>query len=437
MSEPPGLAPSILMEHDLHQKTTLPNGLRIITAPMPHTRSVAVSIYVGAGSRYETPEQAGVSHFVEHLCFKGTEHRPTAQEISQVIDSVGGVINAATDREVTVFYCKVVRPHFDLAVDVLTDLVRRPLFAPEELEKERRVVIEELAMVADSPSQQVDLLLDETLWPDQPLGRDVAGSEASVSALTREVTFDYLQRQYVPNNTVVSVAGAISHEEAVDRVALALGDWPKGEPGTWFPAIDGQNEPRAAVKYKATEQAHLSLAVRGLPLHHPDRYALSLLSVILGEGMSSRLVMELRERRGLCYDVHSYVSYFQDTGAFAVYAGMDPANARDALGAVIDELARVQSEGVTEEELARAKELVNGRLLLRMEDTRAVSDWFGGQELLLGRIRTADEVAEVIGTLTLGDLHGVAQRLLVTDQLNLAAVGPFRSQRRFLPLLRL
>ncbi|MCH7718951.1 MAG: insulinase family protein [Chloroflexi bacterium] len=426
-----------LMEDGTYQKTTLANGLRVLTAPMPHTRSVAVSLYVGAGSRYETDEQAGLSHFVEHLCFKGTERRPTSQEISEVIDSVGGVINAATDRELTVYYSKVGRPHFELALDVLADLIRHPLFAADEVEKERQVIIEELAMVADSPAQQVDVLLDETIWPEQPLGRDVAGSEASVNGLSREMAVAYLQRQYVPNNTVVSVAGAVTHEEAVERVSRVLGDWPPGEPGDWFPAVDGQAGPRTSLKYKATEQAHLSLAVRGLSLQHPDRYALSLLSVLLGEGMSSRLVLELRERRGLCYDVHSYVSYFLDTGAFAVYVGVDPARAQEALKVLLEELLRLRDQGVAEEELARAKELAKGRMLLRMEDTRTVSDWRGAQELLTGHIRTVDEVTELIDGVTVEEVRRVARQLLVSDGLNLAVVGPFRSDRRFSSLLRL
>ncbi len=425
------------MEATTYQKTTLPNGLRVLTAPMPHTRSVAVSIYVGAGSRYETQAQAGLSHFIEHLCFKGTERRPTPQEVFQVIDSVGGTINAATDRELTIFYCKVARPYFELALDVLADLIRRPLFAPEELERERRVIIEELAMIDDSPAQQVDVLLDETVWPEQALGREVAGSESTVRSLNREMAIDYLHRQYVPNNVVVSIAGAVGHQEAVDLATAALGDWPRGVPGGWFPAVNGQQGPRAAVKHKTTEQAHLSLAVRGLPFRHPDRYALSLLSVILGEGMSSRLALELRERRGLCYDVHSYVSYFQDAGSFAIYAGVDPANAREALSALLAELVHLREHVVPEQELARAQELAKGRLLLRLEDTRAVSDWLGAQELLAGRIRTIDDVAELIDAVTQEDLRRVAGQLLVSDQLNLAVVGPFRSDRRFLPLLHL
>jgi predicted Zn-dependent peptidase len=425
------------MEATEHRRTVLPNGLRVLTAPMPHTRSVAISIYVGAGARYETPIEAGLSHFIEHLVFKGTERRPTPLEVSQVIDSVGGVINAATDRELTVFYCKVAQPHFDMALDVLTDLVRTPLFQPDEMEKERRVVIEELAMVADSPGQLVDLLLDEQLWPNQPLGRDVAGTDASVRDLSRQMALDYLHRQYVPNNMVISIAGAVGHDEAVERVTTALGSWPRGVPHGWFPAVNGQTEARAAVKYKKTEQAHVTVAVHGLPFPHPERYALNLLSVVLGEGMSSRLSLELREKRGLCYDVHSYVSSFLDAGSFALYAGVDPQNAAEALQVLLAELGRLRDELMPEDELGRAKELAKGRLLLRMEDTRSVSDWLGAQEILSGRIRSVDEVTEHIDAVTPEDVRTVAQRLLKSDQLNLAVVGPFRSETRFRKLLHL
>jgi predicted Zn-dependent peptidase len=425
------------MNEPLYHKTTLPNGLRVVTSAMPHTRSVALSIYVGAGSRYETPVQAGLAHFLEHLCFKGTERYPNAADISQAIDGIGGAINAATDRELTVFYCKVPEPHLGTAVDVLAQLVRHPLLDAAEFEKERKVVLEELAMVADSPNQQVDLLLDETLWPDQPLGRDVAGTNESVLALTRDMAADYVARQYVPNNMVVSAAGAITHDAVMAYISDAFDGWKRGVPGGWFPAVNGQRAPRAAAKFKTTEQAHISLAVRGLTMLHPDRYALSLLSVILGEGMSSRLSLELREARGLCYDVHSYASYFQDAGALTVYAGVDPANTDEALAAILNELSRLRDKPVGDDELGRAKELMKGRLLLRMEDTRVVSDWLGGQELLSGRIRTVDDVTELVDAVQSADVQRVAKDLFVTEQLNLAIVGPYRSPRRFEKLLTL
>lgn len=425
------------MEDLEYQRTTLDNGLRILSSPMPGTRSVSVSVYVGAGSRYETDAEAGISHLLEHLVFKGTEKRPEPQEISELIEGVGGVLNAATDRELTVYYAKVARPHFERAADVLTDMMRHPKIAAEEIEKERKVVIEELASIEDSPAQLVDVLLDATMWPDQPLGRDVAGTEASVNAITRESTLSYMGRQYVPNNIVVAVAGAIDHDEVVQFVDGALGTWKGGEPSTWFPATNGQTAPRVAVQYKRTEQAHIEIAVHALSNQDPDRFALDMISVILGEGMSSRLFMELRERRALCYDVHSYASHYLDTGAFAVYAGVDPAKAVEATQALVEELSKIRADGVTEEELLKAKELSKGRLLLRMEDTRNVSGWLGGQEMLNGSVKSPDEIVALFEAVTLDDVKRVAKRLLDETKLTMAIVGPFKSDRRFAPLLKL
>jgi len=413
----------------IYEKAVLANGLRILTAPMPHTRSVTISIYVGAGSRYERKEEAGLSHFVEHLCFKGSRKRPSAKEISEAIDGVGGILNGGTDRELTVFYAKVAHPHFLLALDVLTDMIRAPLFDPQEVERERQVILEELAAVADAPAQQAELLIDGLLWPDQPLGWDVAGTEESLSSITRQQIVEYQRQQYVPNNIVISVAGNIAHQEVVEAVAHYLGDWPPGEPLPWQPATDGNNPVRLALRYKATEQAHLCLAVKGLSLRHPHRYALSLLSIILGEGMSSRLVLELRERRGLAYDVYSYASHFLDTGAFVIYAGVPPARAAEAISIVLQEMAAL--EGLQEEELAKAKELAKGRLLLRLEDTRSVSAWLGGQEMLLGHVLTPEEVVTSLEAVTVADVSRLARELLRPQRLHLAVVGPFRSQRRF------
>jgi predicted Zn-dependent peptidase len=425
------------MQQDLpYERTILPNGLRILSAAMPGTRSVSIGIYVGTGSRYERDEEAGISHLLEHLLFKGTPKRPTAQEISSVVESVGGVINASTDRELTAYYAKVAAPHFDRAADVLTDMVRNALIEGDELEKERKVVIEELASIADSPAQLVDVLLDATMWPGQPIGRDVAGTEASVSALTREATLTYLRRQYVPNNLVVAVAGAVAHGEVLAAIEPALADWPGGKPSPWFPALNGQDEARCAVQFKRTEQAHIEIAVPGVSSLDPDRFAIDLVSVILGEGMSSRLFVELREKRALCYDVHSYASHYLDTGSFAVYAAVDPSKASEASQALLDELARVRDEGVTDEELTKAKDLSKGRLLLRMEDTRAVAGWLGVQEMLQNTVRTPEEIVALLDAVTPDDIRRIAGRLLDRAKLTMAVVGPFKSDRRFATLLR-
>ncbi|HEY4686512.1 MAG TPA: pitrilysin family protein [Dehalococcoidia bacterium] len=417
-------------------RSRLANGLRLITAPMPQARSVAISLYVGAGSRYEKREAAGVSHFVEHLCFKGTAKRPTAQLISEAIDGVGGILNAATDREYTVFYAKVARPHLDVALDVLCDLVQTPLFDATELEKERKVVLEELAAVADSPGQQADLLLDELLWPAQPLGWDIAGTKESIEGLTRDVVVDYVRRQYVPNNMVIAVAGNVTEDEVAALLAPTLGAAVAGVPDAWSPAQNGVQAPGCALRFKRTEQTHIALGLHGLPLDHPDRYALDLLSVLFGESMSSRLFLELRERQGLCYDVHSYVTHFLDAGSFGVYAAVDPANGHKAVGALMLELRRL-TEGIPEGELHKAKELAKGRMLLRLEDTRAVSGWLGGQEILTGEILSPEEVVARLEAVTPADLTRVIAGLLRRDALKLAVVGPHRSERRFLPLLEL
>jgi predicted Zn-dependent peptidase len=416
------------------ERTVLPNGLRILTSSMPHTHSVAVTLYVGAGSRYERAGEEGVSHYLEHMLFKGTEKRRTAKEVAEAIDGVGGLLNGATDREYTVYYIKVARPHMGLAVDVLCQLVRHPLLDAAEMEKERSVVIEELAMVADSPAQMADLLLDSLLWPGNALGRDVAGTPESVAGITREALIAYMNEQYEPGNVVVAVAGNVTHEEVVDVFRRELGDWPAGHPGSWMP-VAPVNGTRTLVKYKATEQAHVSIAARALPLNHPDRHALSFLSVILGEGMSSRLFIELREKRGLVYDVSSYAAHFLDTGAFNVYTGVDPKNAVEAVRVVIGELERLRDQGPTTEELTKARELSKGRMMLRMEDTRAVSGWIGAQELLLKRVRTVEDAITEMDAVTIEDVQRVAREIVDPRRAYLAVVGPYKTDKRFAPLL--
>ena len=417
-----------------YERSVLDNGLRVLTSSMPHTHSVSVTVYIGAGSRYERDDMAGVSHFLEHMLFKGTEKWPTAREIAGKIDGVGGVMNGATDRELTMYYIKVARPHMDLALDVLFQLVRHPLIEASEIEKERLVVLEELAMVADSPAQTADLLLDSLIWPGQPLGRDIAGSVESVGQLSTDSLTGYMREQYVPNNVVVAVAGNITHDEVVSAVQDGLGEWRPGKPATWRPVTQADGQ-RCAVKYKTTEQAHMSMALHGLSLTHPDRHALSFLSIILGEGMSSRLFVELREQRGLAYDVSAYAMNLLDTGTFNIFTGVDPKNATKALQVIFDELERLASGGPDGDELVKARELSKGQLLLRLEDTRAVAGWIGAQELLLDRVRTVDDAVAEIEAVTLEDLQRLARQILDLRHMHLAIVGPFRSDKRFAALL--
>ncbi|HEY7065613.1 MAG TPA: pitrilysin family protein [Chloroflexota bacterium] len=419
----------------MYDKTVLPNGLRILTASMPHTRSVSINFFVGAGSRYEVDEVAGISHFLEHMLFKGTERRPTPREIAETIEGVGGIMNAGTDRELTVYWCKVPSPHFTRTLDVLADNLRFSLFAPEEIEKERAVIIEELHMVEDNPGDLVGVLIDEVLWPDQPLGRDIAGSDASVKGIHRQQMVDYLQQQYVPANTVLAVAGNVTHQQVVQEAERLMGDWENKPFAAWFPAKDGQTEPRVAVKQKKTEQVHICLGVPGLSAFHPDRYTLDVLNSILGEGMSSRLFLEVREKRGLAYDVHSYVSHYQDTGAAVISAGVDPKKVSPTIEAVLEELERLK-DGIPEEEITKSREFIKGRLQLRMEDTRAVASWMGGQELLRKEILTVDDVVRIVDGVSRDNLQRVAGDVFRRDRMNLAVVGPQRSTGRLEALLK-
>ncbi len=407
----------------MHKKTTLDNGLRIVSARMPRVNSVSIGVIVGAGSRYEEPGQAGISHFIEHLCFKGAKKRPTSKDISEAIEGVGGVINGGTDKELTVYWCKVAQPHFPIAVDVLADMLAHSRFEAGEIEKERQVITEEINMSFDSPQSRVDMLLDEVMWPGQPLGWDVAGTRETVARMTRKDMLRYLKRQYVANNTVVSVAGDITHREIVSRLEKGFGRWRQDTRQEWAPANSRQRKPRLKVEERDTEQAHMCLAVPGLSLRDPDRFTLDVLSAMLGEGMSSRLFLEIREKKGLAYAISSCVDHFQDTGALTVCAGVHPAQVPATVAAILTELERMK-DGIPEPELRKTKEYCKGRLLLRMEDTRSVSSWLGGQEFLLGHILTIEQVISRIEAISTGDITRVARQLFLDERLNLAIVGP-------------
>ena len=418
------------------RQTTLANGLRVATCEMPHTRSVTTSMFIGVGSRYEPAEQSGVSHFTEHLLFKGTRRRPTPLEISATVEGTGGVINGGTEQEQTVYWCKVAKPHFAESLDLLVDMLRNSLFEEESIEKERMVVIEELGMMNDYPNSRVDALIDEMLWPDHPLGRDIGGTKESLSNITRDMMLDHTSRFYTPTNIVLSVAGNVTHEEVVRQAEATCEGWPSARPLGWAPVTHTQSERQLRLEYRKTEQAHLSIAVPGVSLEHPDRYALDLLSVILGEGMSSRLFVEVREAKGLAYDIHSGATHFLDCGAFVVTAGVDPKRLYEAVQVILAEVGGIRDD-LPEEELQKAKQLVTGRLLLRMEDTRVVSGWMGAQESLLGRVLDVDEVLERVDSVSAEEVRRVANELLVTEKLNMAVVGPSRGQRRLERLLEL
>jgi predicted Zn-dependent peptidase len=418
----------------MFEKTVLQNGLRIVSSSLPHTRSVSISIFIGAGSRYESDEIAGVSHFLEHMLFKGTRRRPTAREISEEIEGIGGVMNAGTDKELTVYWAKVGDHRFAATLDILADSLLNSLLEPQELEKEREVILEELAMTEDSPADIVNILIDEVVWPRQPLGRDTGGTPDSVRKTRRDEVVRYMEQLYVPQNTVVAVAGNVTHADIVERASEYLGDWKARPFGTWYPADIPDDTPRLRLRSKKTEQAHFCLATPGLSAVHPDRYVLDVLNAVLGEGMSSRLFLEIREKRSLCYDVHSYVNHYLDTGSTVVNAGVDPRKLDEALKATIDELLKM-ADRVPDKELTKAKEFIKGRLQLRMEDTRAVASWLGGQELLRHEILTVDQVLGIVDDVSAEALQRVARELWRPEAFRLAVVGPFRSETRFQKLL--
>jgi len=368
------------------------------------------------------------------MLFKGTAKRPSPLAVAEEIEGVGGVINAATDKELTVFYAKVGHQHFDTALDVLCDTLRNSLLDPHELEKERSVVIEELAMSEDSPSELVAMLTDEMLWPDHPLGRDVGGSKESVASLKRDDLTRYIGQYYVPNNTVLAVAGNVTHEQVMNSVGALLSDWQAGAEATWQPATIRGIRPEVRLRAKKTEQAHVAYAIPALSGMDPDRFALDVLNTVLGDGMSSRLFMQIREQLGLAYDVHSYVCRFQDDGALIVGAGVHPKQLAPTIKAIRRELRGIR-EPLPERELSKARRYITGRVQLRMEDTGAVASWLGRQELLRGSVFTVDDVVDIIDGITAEDLERVAERVFAPDRGQLAVVGPFRSEERLASLV--
>ena len=419
----------------MYDKTVLDNGLRVITSTMPHSRSVGIVFLIGAGSCHENQDEAGISHFIEHLCFKGTQRRPTAKEISQDIEGIGGIINGSTDKEATIFWCKVASSHFPIALDVLADLLLNSRFDAKDMENERQVIIEEINMNLDLPQHRVNMLIDELLWPKQPLGREVTGDKETVASITRGRILDYIARRYVPNNVVVSIAGDIQHAQTVSQIEPLLGKWPAGKLSSGYITDDKQMEPRLRIGSKDGKQAHLCLAVHGFPHSHPQRFTLDLLNIVLGGGMSSRLFTEIRERKGLAYDIHSYVEHFLNSGSFATYAGVEPEKLETAIVAILEEISKLK-QGITSNELTRAKELSKGRLQLRLEDSQNMALWLGSQELLRQQILDIDEVISIVDAITINELKQVAEGLLTSKRLNLAIVGPVKGEESLLELLK-
>lgn len=408
----------------MYQRVTLPNGVRVYTSQITHVRSVSIAFYFGVGARYEPDEIAGAAHFIEHMLFKGCAGFPNAQAISEAIEGVGGVLDAATDKEVTVYSAKVASQHFDLAMRLISDMVRRPLMEQAEISKERDVIIEELNMYRDSPADWVNVLADETMWAGQPLGREIAGTRETVSGLTREILLDFKQRHYTPSNLVVSVAGNISHEQVMTALGDLLGDWADAPSPVWTPSPIPANGPRVQLETRPTEQSNLCLLTPGIRSRDPRHYTMTLLNAALGDGMSSRLFVELREKQGLAYDIGSSPSYYHDTGAFTISAGVEPKKLEATIRASLVELRKLCDEPLRAEELARVKEYIKGRMALRLEDTYSVAAWMGGQEIITGEALELDEVMALIDAVTAEDIQALARECFTSEGLRLAVIGP-------------
>ncbi|OLC15907.1 MAG: insulinase family protein [Chloroflexi bacterium] len=397
---------------------------------MPERLSASIVFMFGGGSRLEDERYAGVSHFIEHLFFKGTQRRPTSKEIADAIEGVGGFVNASTDKELTAYWTRVPAEHVELGLDVLTDIVSNSKLAPADVERERMVILEELRMYQDQPQEFVQNLFDEIMWPDHPLGRDIAGTEQSVARLTRDDILEYASAHYRLPNLVIGAAGAFDEGDVVAMVGSRL-TLPADPDGLLAPSLPAPLlEPRVLMRRRRTEQAHICLGVRALSYLHPDRFALDLLNTVLGEGMSSRLFLNIRERLGLAYDVHSFTQKHRDTGLLGVYLGVDPKNAVAAVNAVIAEMNALCDHELNEEELGRAKEFTKGRLRLELESTNGVSFWLAYQELLIGSIKTIEEEVALVDAITAAEVRRVANEVLRTP-MQMAVIGPFAKDASF------
>jgi predicted Zn-dependent peptidase len=422
-----------------YQRSVLENGLRVVTQRMSAARSVSVGLFVGVGSRREDEAHAGLSHLLEHLVFKGTQRYPEPGGLSEAVEGCGGSVNASTDRELTVYSARVPAEAAPRALEVVADLVLAPLLRHRDLVSEKPIIVDEIRMYVDSPGDHVFSLFDELLFDRHPLGREIAGTPRSVRRASHERVVEHWERWYRPTNLVLAVAGAIRHDDVL-RIANR---WFDGEPpaATPTPLAPPLEAPAAApprslrVAFRRLSQGNLCIGMPGVARHHPDRWALELLGAVLGDGMSSRLFVELRERRSLTYDVSTFGTTYADCGTFGVHAGFDPDQAGPLLAAILEQLERVVQEPISGSELDRARAYTCGRLQLRMEETGAVAAWLGTGESLLPRILTVDEVIERIEALSVDDLLRVARSYARPDLARLAVLGPFRSRLRFERLL--
>lgn len=418
----------------MYRVTRFPNGLTVATAEMPHMASVSVGVWVGMGSRYESAELNGVCHFIEHLLFKGTRKR-SAREISQAVEGIGGYLNAFTSEESTCYHARARHDRFEELLEVLADMFLNSTFVPEEIEKEREVIKEEIAMYADQPQQHVQELLNASLWPDQALGRPITGTAATLDRIQRAELIGHLKRNYVTGNTVIAAAGRIDHARAVRAVKrharhFSGGGWP-----TFSRVRSDQPARRLRLHTKDTEQTQLALGFRACSRHDERRYALRVLNAIAGENMSSRLFQVLREDLGLAYSIYTTPSFFEDIGDFVVSAGVDTDKLPRALKVILRELRRLAEKPPGAAELRRAREYLVGQADLGLESTENQMNWVGEQWLGYGRVFQPDAIKRRLQKVTAAEVSAVAREVLRRDNATLALVSPLKAERGILKYL--
>jgi len=419
---------------NVFQRDTLDNGLRVLRADMPQVQSVTCMIMLAAGSRYETHDTNGIAHFAEHMFFKGTDRRPTAREIGMEVDSLGGEFNAFTSKEYTGYYVRCAADYSERALDVLVDMLRHSKFDPEEIEREKGVIVEEMNMYYDTPRDFIGGVYDQLLYGDQPLGWDVIGRKETIRAATHETFVDYVNRWYKPERMVVGIGGRLGGDE-LELVDRLLGDVEPADTGAPDAVVANGNGSRVRIHHKDSDQAHLILGVRSYPIVHPDRWALQLLSTVLGTGMSSRLFSEVRERRGLAYYVYAHNQSYTDAGSLFSQAGVDINRSEEAVETIVREFRKIAEEPVPAEELEKARALAKGRFVLRLENPQGMIVFGLGREVLNDPVLEPDEVIGGLDAVTAEDIQRVAHDVIASNGLNLALIGPFEDEERFAELL--
>jgi len=420
-----------------YQKDTLKNGLRVLIAPMPQVKSVTAMIVAGVGSRFEERERQGISHFTEHMMFKGTKRRPTALAIASELEGIGADFNAFTGEELTGFYVKAAAKHLPLALDVLSDILLNSKFEEKEIAREKGVILEERRMYRDNPREHIGDLYNKLVFGEHPLGWETVGREETIKAMSRKDLLDYTSRWFKPGNTVVVVTGDTDGEKALAEVRRRLGKLQPAKLSKPLPFKARQGKPEILIEERKTDQTHLALGVRGYPLGHPKKYACAVLNTILGEGMSSRLFLQLREKMGLAYYVGSLTAPYTDTGTLVTFAGVNNQKTGKAVEAIIRELKRLKDKPVPSKEISKAKEMIKGELVLSLESSSFVARFLVGQEVLERKIETPEELMRKIDVVTAQEVQDVAQELFTTEGLNLALIGPVKGEKQLLPLLDL